>query len=74
VPPVVSVEADLLGSICKDYLPERKWLMGLQQFNGFDPDIRLDRNYTRGIEVPGCRCHGESKSSDYLSLILSLLV
>ena len=51
--------------------PAPQWLRVLKRFNGFDPDIRLDRIYTRGIEVLGCRCHGESESSDHLPLILN---
>jgi endonuclease/exonuclease/phosphatase (EEP) superfamily protein YafD len=50
--------------------PAPQWLRGLKRFNGFDPDIRLDRIYTRGVEILDCRCHAGPQSSDHLPLIL----
>jgi endonuclease/exonuclease/phosphatase family metal-dependent hydrolase len=40
------------------------------RFNGFDPKIRLDRIYTRGIEVSDCYSHPGVRSSDHLPLVM----
>lgn len=50
--------------------PAPRWLRGLNKLNGFDPEIRLDRIYTRGIEVLDCYSLPESRSSDHLPLVL----
>ena len=51
-----------------------QWLGWLNRINGFDPEIRLDRIYTRGIEVFDCYSHAESESSDHQPLVLSYRV
>ncbi|MGB6220097.1 endonuclease/exonuclease/phosphatase family protein, partial [Haloferula sp.] len=37
-----------------EHSPAPKWLRWMNRFNGYDPDIRLDRIYTRGLEVIDC--------------------
>lgn len=54
--------------------PAPKWLAWMNRFNGYDPDIRLDRIYTRGIEVLECRAHDGTRSSDHQPLVLSYRV
>ncbi|MFK7852236.1 MAG: endonuclease/exonuclease/phosphatase family protein [Akkermansiaceae bacterium] len=54
----------------KEHSPAPDWLSWIGIFNGFDPNLRLDRIYTRGIEVLDCRVHDTSESSDHLPLIL----
>ena len=44
------------------------------RINGFDPKIRLDRIYTRGLEVLDCYSHTGSESSDHLPLVMSYKV
>jgi endonuclease/exonuclease/phosphatase (EEP) superfamily protein YafD len=57
-----------------DHSPAPKWLGWMKRFNGFDPKIRLDRIYTRGIEVTDCYSHAGSSSSDHLPLVMSYRV
>ncbi|MEM9237475.1 MAG: endonuclease/exonuclease/phosphatase family protein, partial [Verrucomicrobiota bacterium] len=54
--------------------PAPRWLRWMKPINGFDPDIRLDRIFTRGIEVIDCYAHTESDSSDHQPLVLSYRV
>lgn len=61
------IEAPLTGP---GHSPAPKWLRGLKRINGFDPGLRLDRIYTRGIEVLDCSCQPDLRSSDHLPLIL----
>lgn len=51
-----------------------QWLGWLNRINGYDPDIRLDRIYTRGIEVLDCYSHPDAESSDHQPLVLSYRV
>lgn len=53
-----------------DHSPAPKWLGWMNRFNGFDPKIRLDRIYTRGIEVTDCYAHAGTESSDHLPLVM----
>ena len=57
-----------------EHSPAPKWLRWMHRFNGFDPEIRFDRIYTRGLEVLDCYSHTESESSDHLPLVLSYKV
>ena len=57
-----------------DHSPAPKWLGWMKPFNGFDPEIRLDRIYTRGIKVTDCYAHTGTTSSDHLPLIMSYRV
>ena len=57
-----------------DHSPAPKWLAWMKRLNGFDPKIRLDRIYTRGIEVTDCYAHTGLESSDHLPLVMSYLV
>jgi endonuclease/exonuclease/phosphatase family metal-dependent hydrolase len=57
-----------------EHSPAPKWLGWMKRFNGFDPKIRLDRIYTRGIEVTDCYSHPGVRSSDHLPLIMSYRV
>lgn len=50
--------------------PAPQWLRGLHRFNGFDPDIPLDRIFTRGVEVLDCYSVENSLCSDHLPLVL----
>lgn len=50
--------------------PAPQWLRGLKRVNGYDPNIRLDRVFTRGVEVLGFRSGKASLSSDHLPLLL----
>jgi endonuclease/exonuclease/phosphatase (EEP) superfamily protein YafD len=54
--------------------PAPKWLRGLHRFNGFDPDIPLDRIFTRGVDVLDCYSVENSSSSDHLPLVLRFVV
>ena len=54
----------------EDHSPAPKWLGWMNRFNGFDPRIRLDRIYTRGIEVTDCYSHAGVTSSDHLPLVM----
>lgn len=54
--------------------PSPKWLRWMIRINGFDPKIRLDRIYTRGLEVLDCYSHTGSESSDHLPLVMSYKV
>ena len=65
------VEATPRGT---EHSPAPKWLGWMNRINGFDPAIRLDRIYTRGIDVIDCYSHTESESSDHLPLVLSYKV
>ena len=47
-----------------------KWLRGLNVFNGYDPDLHLDRFFTRGVKVLDCYSVKGSLSSDHLPVIL----
>lgn len=58
----------------EDHSPAPKWLGWMYRFNGFDPKIRLDRIYTRGIEVTDCYAHAGATSSDHLPLVMSYRV
>ncbi|MFV1994578.1 MAG: endonuclease/exonuclease/phosphatase family protein [Verrucomicrobiales bacterium] len=49
----------------------RRWLKG---FQGYDPDIALDRIFTRGIDVLECYYDESSLSSDHLPLVLRFRV
>ncbi|MFC7338024.1 endonuclease/exonuclease/phosphatase family protein [Haloferula chungangensis] len=57
-----------------EHSPAPRWLRWMHRINGFDPDIRLDRIYTRGIEVFDCYTHRDTVSSDHLPLVLSYKV
>lgn len=57
-----------------EHSPAPKWLRWMNPFNGFDPGIRLDRIYTRGLEVLDCYTCDESDSSDHQPLVLSYKV
>lgn len=57
-----------------EHSPAPKWLGWMNRFNGFDPKIRLDRIYTRGIEVTDCYSHPGVRSSDHLPLVMSYRV
>lgn len=57
-----------------EHSPAPKWLRWMNRFNGYDPDIRLDRIYTRGLDVIDCYSHTESSSSDHQPLVLSYKV
>ncbi|MGB1129667.1 MAG: endonuclease/exonuclease/phosphatase family protein [Haloferula sp.] len=65
------VEAQPRG---KAHSPAPKWLGWLNRVNGFDPEIRLDRIFTRGVEVLDCYSHDGSESSDHQPLVLSYRV
>lgn len=54
--------------------PAPKWLRGLHRFNGFDPDIPLDRIFTRGVDVLDCYSVENSLCSDHLPLVLRFSV
>lgn len=54
-----------------EHSPAPKWLRWMNRFNGYDPDIRLDRIYTRGLEVIDCYAYAGFDSSDHQPLILS---
>lgn len=54
--------------------PAPQWLGWLNRINGYDPEIRLDRIYTRGIEVLDCYFHTGLESSDHQPLVLSYRV
>lgn len=47
-----------------------QWLRGLHVINGYDPDIHLDRFFTRGVKVIDCYTAKGSLSSDHLPVIL----
>ncbi|MEP4077667.1 endonuclease/exonuclease/phosphatase family protein [Haloferula sp.] len=57
-----------------EHSPAPRWLRWMNRINGFDPEIRLDRIYTRGLEVLDCYSHTGSESSDHLPLVLSYKV
>ena len=50
--------------------PAPRWLRSLSPFNGFDPDLPLDRIFTRGVEVNECYYVNHPESSDHLPLVL----
>lgn len=52
--------------------PAPRWLRGI--IRGFDPDIRLDRIFTRGVEVLDCYSLPDSRSSDHIPLVLKYRV
>lgn len=47
-----------------------QWFRGLNVINGYDPDIGLDRFFTRGVEIIDCYTAKGSLSSDHLPVIL----
>jgi endonuclease/exonuclease/phosphatase family metal-dependent hydrolase len=53
-----------------EHSPAPEWLRWMHRINGYDPDIRLDRIYTRGLEVLDCYAHVDSESSDHMPLVL----
>jgi endonuclease/exonuclease/phosphatase family metal-dependent hydrolase len=57
-----------------EHSPAPQWLRWMHRINGFDPDIRLDRIYTRGLDVVDCYTHTKSDSSDHMPLVLSYKV
>ena len=50
--------------------PAPRWLRCLSPINGFDPDLPLDRVFTRGVEVQECYYVNYPESSDHLPLVL----
>lgn len=50
--------------------PPPKWLHRLKGWHGYDPDLRLDRIYTRGVEVLDCYSDPTPESSDHFPLVL----
>ena len=54
----------------EDHSPAPKWLSWMYRLNGFDPRIRLDRIYTRGVEVIDCYSQTGVESSDHLPLVM----
>lgn len=50
--------------------PAPKWASGLEGFRGYDPDIALDRIFTRGLDVLDCYSVGDASSSDHKPLVL----
>lgn len=54
--------------------PAARWVRRLSRFNGYDPEIPLDRIFTRGIEVHECYYLQHSRSSDHLPLVLRFTV
>ncbi|NOX98527.1 MAG: hypothetical protein GXP30_02155 [Verrucomicrobia bacterium] len=47
-----------------------QWLGWLKVINGYDPDLHLDRFFTRGVEVLDCYSAKDTVSSDHLPQIL----
>jgi len=47
-----------------------QWLRGLNVINGYDPDLHLDRFFTRGVKVLDCYSVKDSLSSDHLPVVL----
>lgn len=47
-----------------------KWLRGFNVINGYDPELHLDRFFTRGVKVIDCYTAKGSLSSDHLPVIL----
>lgn len=50
--------------------PAPRWIRGLKGVAGFDPDLHLDRIFTRGVEVLACYSVEDPKSSDHLPMVL----
>ena len=54
--------------------PAPGWFRGFKCINGYDPNIPLDRIFTRGVEVQDCYFVENSLSSDHLPLVLRFAV
>jgi len=58
----------------EEYSPAPKWLSRLNLIDGFNSELRLDRIFTRGIEVLECRSDERFESSDHRPLVMRFRV
>ncbi|MBK1828604.1 endonuclease/exonuclease/phosphatase family protein [Haloferula rosea] len=58
----------------EEHSPAPKWLRRLNLIDGFNPDLRLDRIFTRGIEVIDCHSDDRFESSDHRPLVMRFKV
>ncbi|MCF6312797.1 MAG: endonuclease/exonuclease/phosphatase family protein [Verrucomicrobiales bacterium] len=50
--------------------PAPAWMGRLKGVGGYDPDLHLDRIFTRGLEVLDCYSIKKSQSSDHLPVVM----